>query len=198
MSNSVINLRYGNTNTFLIRGTSGNLLVDTDYAGTLPLFFKEIKKHNIRLSDITYVMATHYHPDHVGLVGELAEMGIKLLLIDTQVGYVHFSDKIFARDNLKYVPIDREKANIVSCEESRVFLRDNMGINGEILSTPSHSNDSVSLILDGGICFVGDLEPIDHLNAYEDNQALKKDWELIRSRCPKTVFYAHVNEKFLS
>ena len=38
----VYKLKYGNTNTFLIRGTSGNLLIDTDY-----------------------VLATHYHPDHI-------------------------------------------------------------------------------------------------------------------------------------
>ena len=30
-----IKLKYGNTNTFFIRGMSGNLLVDTNYAGTL-------------------------------------------------------------------------------------------------------------------------------------------------------------------
>ena len=53
----VSKLKYGNTNTFLIRGISGNLLVDTDYAGMLPLFYKEIKKHNIGLNDINYVLA---------------------------------------------------------------------------------------------------------------------------------------------
>ena len=68
-------LKYGNTNTFFIRGTVGNLLVDTDYAGTLPLFYKEIKRQNISLKDITYVLATHYHPDHMGLVSELMKQG---------------------------------------------------------------------------------------------------------------------------
>ena len=38
-----IKLKYGNTNTFFIRGMSGNLLVDTDYAGTLPAFYRAIK-----------------------------------------------------------------------------------------------------------------------------------------------------------
>ncbi|MDE6732408.1 MAG: MBL fold metallo-hydrolase, partial [Oscillospiraceae bacterium] len=57
----MIRLRYGNTNTFFINGRHGNLLVDTDYAGTLPAFYKEIKKYTITLRDITYVLATHYH-----------------------------------------------------------------------------------------------------------------------------------------
>jgi len=53
-----IKLKYGNTNTFFIRGTSGNLLIDTDYAGTLPAFYRAIKDYKIKISDITYVLAT--------------------------------------------------------------------------------------------------------------------------------------------
>ncbi|MDE6319119.1 MAG: MBL fold metallo-hydrolase, partial [Lachnospiraceae bacterium] len=181
MMNLVSRLKYGNTNTFFIRGTSGGLLVDTDYAGTLPLFYKELKKNAIRLSDITYVLATHYHPDHMGLVSELMQLGVKLLLLDTQVEYVHFSDEIFRREKrTEYMPIEENEAVLVKWEESRTFLHD-VGIEGEIISTPSHSNDSVSLILDNGTCFVGDLEPINYLDAYEENEKLKEDWKLIMS-----------------
>ena len=191
----VSRLKYGNTNTFFIRGTSGNLLIDTDYAGTLTLFYKELKKNNIRLSDITYVLATHYHPDHIGLVSELMKLGVKLLLVDTQVEYVHFSDEIFSRDKrIKYLPINEKEAILVKCAESRAFLH-NMGIEGEILSTSSHSNDSISLVLDDGICFVGDLEPIDYLGAYEENIKLKDDWKFVMSYHPKIILYAHANEK---
>ena len=137
----VSKLKYGNTNTFFVRGINGNLLVDTDYAGTLPAFYRAIKEHNIKISDITYVLATHYHPDHIGLISELMELGVKLLLIDTQVEYIHFSDEIFSRDaRMKYVPINKEDAVLVKCKESRVFLH-SIGIEGEILSTPSHSKD---------------------------------------------------------
>ena len=70
-------------------------------------------------------------------------------------------------------------------------------IEGEILSTPSHSNDSISLILDNGTCFVGGLEPIYYLDAYEENIKLKEDWELIMSYNPDIIFYAYANEKVL-
>ena len=88
-------LKYGNTNTFIIRGTGGNLLIDTDYAGTLPSFYRAIKEHDIPVSDINYVLATHYHPDHIGLVSELMKQGVKLLLVDNQQSYIHFADENF-------------------------------------------------------------------------------------------------------
>ncbi len=191
----VSKLKYGNTNTFFIRGIAGNLLVDTDYAGTLPLFYKEIKRHNISLKDITYVLATHYHPDHMGLVSELMKQGVKLLLMNVQKEYVGFSDEIFAREkHLEVEPIRKEEATVITCEESRKFLQD-LGIEGEIISTPSHSNDSVTLILDDGTCFVGDLEPMEYLGAYEANGKLAKDWERILSVQPKRICYAHANAK---
>ncbi|MGF7109312.1 glyoxylase-like metal-dependent hydrolase (beta-lactamase superfamily II) [Treponema pedis] len=149
----------------------------------------------MNLRDITYLLASHYHPDHIGLVSELMKQGVKLLLIDTQYPYIHFSDYIFNREKkLKYEPIDADKAIIFSEKNSRAILK-GIGIEGEIISTTSHSPDSISLILDDGTCFVGDLEPIEYLDAYDENIKLKEDWELIMSYNPKMIYYAHANEK---
>ncbi len=187
-------LRYGNTNTFFIGGASG-LLIDTDLPGTLPAFYKSIKEHNIKTGDISYVLATHYHPDHIGLISELTKQGTKLLLIDIQKPYIHFSDEIFNRDKrLKYEPVNTDNSVIITVKNSRKFLK-SIGIEGEIIFTPSHSEDSVSLILDSGICFVGDLEPIEYLGAYDENLKLKADWELVMSYRPKIIYYSHANEK---
>ena len=193
----MLQLRYGNTNTFLLHGIGTNLLVDTDYAGTLSAFYKEIKKHQIEIRDISYVLATHYHPDHIGIIGELMEQGIKLLLMDTQIRYVHFADDIFSRDkHMKYTPISETEAAVISCGRSRNFLLD-MGIRGEIISTPSHSKDSISVILDSGDCIVGDLEPLDYMDAYIDNQNLKNDWDHVLSYKPKKIYYSHANAKII-
>lgn len=186
----ITKLKYGNTNTYFING----LLIDTDYAGTLSAFYKEIKKNGIATADIKYILATHYHPDHMGLISELTESGIKLLLLEHQVKSVHDSDAIFYRESrLNYTPIDENKAVIISCRESRNFL-DSMGIQGEIISTKSHSDDGVALILDNGDCCVGDLEPLEFIQAYESNQALQEDWERILSYNPVTIHYGHAND----
>lgn len=192
----MIRLKYGNTNTFFIQGGSGGLLFDTDYAGTLPAFRKAVKQHNIAVKDIRYVLASHYHPDHMGLVSELMKQGVKLLLADVQKDFIHYSDNLFARDKIPYSPIDETTAAVISCEESRDFLSC-MGIHGEIIHTPSHSGDSISLALDDGDCFVGDLEPFEYLDAYKDNAPLRRDWEYVLSFNPKRVFFAHMPEKRL-
>jgi len=192
----VSKIKYGNTNTFFIRGTGGSLLIDTDYAGTMSAFYRTIKNHDIKINNITYVLATHYHPDHIGLVSELMKQGVKLLLVDTQKPYVHFADKILARGKrLNYEPIKEYNAVLIGSKESRKFL-DALGIIGKIVPTPSHSEDSISLILDNGICLVGDLEPIEHLDAYEENVELKRDWDAVMKSNPQVVYYAHTNEKY--
>ena len=149
------------------------------------------------MKDIAFVLATHYHPDHMGLIPELMKQGVSLLLMDTQTKDVHFSDQIFAREKaMHFVPIDESEATVISCCDSRAFLA-GIGIAGEIISTPSHSRDSVSLILDDGDCLVGDLEPMEYLSAYGDNPALKADWDAILSFYPKRILYSHVNEKMV-
>ena len=193
----MIKLRYGNTNTFYIPGSDGGLLVDTDWAGTLPLFFKAIKTAEIEMKAITTLLVTHYHPDHMGLAGELQRLGVKLLVVDVQRLFVHASDEIFARDkHLSYRAVDESAATVISCAESRDVLK-GLGIDGEILHTPSHSEDSVSLALDDGSCLVGDLEPLAYLAGYEENPALKSDWEQLMRRRPKRILYAHANEQKL-
>jgi len=190
-------LRYGNTNTFYIPGADGGLLVDTDWAGTRMPFFRAIKAAGIERKAVTTLLITHYHPDHMGLAGELQQLGVKLLIVDVQRPFVHGADEIFARDKrLVYRAVDENAAAVISCAESRAVLKA-LGIDGEILHTPSHSEDSISLLLDDGSCLVGDLEPLAYLAGYGENPALKRDWEQLMNHHPKRILYAHANEQSL-
>ena len=191
---NVMKLKYGNTNTFLIRGEKGSLLIDTDYAGTLPAFYRAIKAQGMALSGITYVLATHYHPDHMGLISSLMGQGVRLLLMENQREAVHFSDALFARAGLAYAPIDEEKAHVLAFSESRGFLQ-NLGIEGEMLPTSSHSKDGVCCLLDDGKCFVGDVEPPEFLAGYEENEPLRQDWQRIMQHHPHLIYFAHAPEK---
>jgi glyoxylase-like metal-dependent hydrolase (beta-lactamase superfamily II) len=191
----ITKIKYGNTNTFLIKGSKANILIDTDYAGTLYAFYKALKEAGLKVSDINYLLATHYHPDHIGLVSELMDQGVKLLILESQLPYVHYSDPIFAKEPyLNYKAIDESKAQILRFSDSSAFLS-SIGINGDILPAPSHSEDSIIITLEDGTVIAGDLEPFEYLEAYEDNKELKADWDKILSLNPKRVLYAHANEK---
>lgn len=197
MKNNIILLQYGNTKTYLIKGEKGNLLIDTDIYGTLNEFFKTIKQANIKVSDINYVTATHYHPDHIGLISELMDLNVKLLLVDNQLNSIHFSDEIFKRNsNNRYKPINENNALIITTIKSRSFLK-SLGINGEIIKTNSHSTDSIAVILDDGNCFVGDLEPYEYIKAYPNNLTLTKDWNNILAYNPKVIHFSHNIDKII-
>ena len=187
-------LKYGNTNTYYVKGDDVGVLVDTDWAGTLPAFFKEIKRQGISIDSIKYLLITHYHPDHMGIAAELMELGVQLMVIDGQQDYIHFSDSIFAKDKrVSFKPIEQEKALIISCEESRGFLAQ-LGIQGEIISTPGHSDDSISLLLDEGIAIVGDLYPLGAAPAFQD-EVINNSWNNILSYNVKKIFYGHAKEE---
>ena len=132
----------------------------------------------------------------MGIIGDLVKLGIKLLLIDVQVNSIHFSDGIFERDKLPFVPLNEMQATVISCEDSRNFLAQ-LGIAGTIIHAPSHSADSVCVVMDNGDCIVGDLDPFDYIGAYEDNTQLRKDWDSIFQFHPKRILYAHMPERII-
>lgn len=181
-------LKYGNTNCFYIKGKNESILVDTDWAGTLQLFYKKIKELDIQ--SINYVLITHYHPDHMGIAQDIIEnMNVKLLVIDVQKEYIHFSDKIFEKDkNINFKPINTEPI-IISCDESRKFLKD-LGIDGEIIYTPGHSEDSISIILDDGIAIVGDLYNLNLAKIFNDER-INNNWNKILSHNVSKIYYGH-------
>ena len=181
-------LKYGNTNCYYIEGKNGSILVDTDWAGTLQLFYSKIKELNIKKID--YLLITHYHPDHMGIAQDIIKnMNTKLLVIDVQKDYIHSSDKIFEKDNkVHFNPINTEPL-IISCEESRKFLNE-LGIDGEIIYTPGHSDDSISLILDEGIVLVGDLYDLNSASEFNDEK-INNSWKNILSHNISKICYGH-------
>ena len=77
----------------------------------------------------------------------------------------------------------------IPCAESRALLA-RIGIAGEILPTPGHSDDSVSLLLDDGSVFTGDLTPVSL--ATEDQAALvSAGWRLLRDRGATRIYPGH-------
>ncbi len=65
-----------------------------------------------------------------------------------------------------------------------------MGIGGEVIHTRGHSDDSISLYIDTGELFVGDLNPLYELELHKGTQ-IEDSWNRLMKLNPKKVYYGH-------
>jgi glyoxylase-like metal-dependent hydrolase (beta-lactamase superfamily II) len=145
-----------------------------------------LKRTGVPLAENRYALATHYHIDHAGLAEELKREGVPLLVLPVQVDAIP-AVKAFAKPWDRYVDITMAGNVIISFDESRELV-DQIGLNGEILHTPGHSDDGVSLLLDDGSVFTGDLPP----EAYSrGNPVALASWRMLRERGATRVYPAH-------
>ncbi len=89
------------------------------------------------------------------------------------------------------MPIRIEANDLVLKSSNREILRE-IGILGEIIETPGHSDDSVSLVLDSGMAFTGDL-PLPDLVPDERREATCESWKKLIGLNVGTVYPAHGN-----
>src|SRR5215213_2216784 len=68
---NILNVGYDSTNYYLVGPSNTRLLVDIGWSNTLPKFLSVLKRYDVPLKSIRYLLATHYHPDHAGLAQEL-------------------------------------------------------------------------------------------------------------------------------
>jgi glyoxylase-like metal-dependent hydrolase (beta-lactamase superfamily II) len=139
---------------------------------------------------VRYVMMTHHHPDHAGLAQEVKRAwDARLVIHERQVPYLPALAGFYQRKG-GYEPIVVGKDDIlVGSDGSRGALR-SIGIGGEVVETPGHSEDSVSLVLDGGSALVGDLHLPGHVDESMAATVAASWWKLIRAGA-QTVYPAH-------
>lgn len=185
---TIANVGYRSTNYWVISAGNSRLLVDIGWPGTMGTMRARLNRMGIPLQEIRYALATHYHMDHAGLAQEFKNAGVPLLVLETQSAAIPLMKRhIKPRDN--YVEVALCDNVNISFAESRAVLA-KIGIGGEILRTPGHSDDSVSLLLDDGSVFTGDLTPL-ALATEEDKAAVAASWRLLRERGARRVFPAH-------
>jgi ribonuclease/clavin/mitogillin len=90
----------------------------------------------------------------------------------------------------RYMDITPDGNVTISFAESRSRL-EQIGIAGEILPTPGHSDDSVSLLLDDGSAFTGDLTPLPYAGQDDSGSVVAASWRLLRERGAVRIHPAH-------
>lgn len=183
---TIINVGYRSTNYWVISAGASRLLVDIGWPGTLGMMKANLRKMGVPLHEIRYALATHYHIDHAGLAEELKREGVPLLVLDVQAPAIPLM-KRWTKPSDHYVEITEHGNIIISFAQSRQLLRQ-IGISGEILPTPGHTEHCVSLLLDDGSAFTGDL-PAEAM-AF-DNPIALASWQLLRTKGAHRIYPAH-------
>lgn len=188
---TISELKYSNTNTYLVHGKNGDLLFDTGWAGTFGAFCRALGEKDLKLQNIRYLLISHFHPDHMGIAQEIANTGTVIVVADVQTEAVHSSDYIFEKEkNPDFIPIDDSRLKIISVQNSRKFLKE-LGISGEIIHTPGHSDDSISLWLDKEKALLaGDLNPLYELEMHKGT-LIAESWEKLLKLKPDKIYYGH-------
>jgi glyoxylase-like metal-dependent hydrolase (beta-lactamase superfamily II) len=185
-------LTYKATNCYLLPSDDGWVMIDAGWPDTLSTMLQLLMQNDIYVNDINYLIVTHFHPDHAGLTQNLKDYGTKLLLHECQVPYVNRLNHYYKKNpQARFKDIVTGDNIILTSSNSRDFLS-KIGIQGELIQTPGHSDDSISLIIDNCCAFTGDLPELKLSEAYHD-ELLSNSWRSIRDFHIKTIYPAHGN-----
>jgi glyoxylase-like metal-dependent hydrolase (beta-lactamase superfamily II) len=191
---NLVTITVNSTHFYLIDYGKGKLLFDVGWANLIPKFLNQLKVNKIELAEIKYIMFSHNHPDHADLVQTIKRLsGARLLIQASQIPFL--SDLAdYSKNNPAFEPVVVEKADIVSPDSRTLHA---IGIAGEIVETPGHSDDSISLVLDSGLAFIGDL-PLPGYAKPENGQAVRESWARLAAHGAQTIYPGHANPFQLS
>jgi hydroxyacylglutathione hydrolase len=169
MSVNIYPVILGFDHCYIVRD-EGTIMVDGGAPKKAKEFTKSIKKLSIKPGDIQILILTHGHWDHIGSAKEIKELtGAKIAM--------HEREKEWLEKSLKPLPpgvtpwghvfkgimtmfiylvhIPSTEVDVVLGNEERSLGQ--YGIAGKVIHTPGHSSGSVSIVLEKGDTFVGDL-----------------------------------------
>jgi len=213
MNMNIYAIPLGVGRTYIIQG-QGVIMIDGGAPKKAKAFIKGINQIGIKPKDIKLLILTNGHWYHIGSARDIKEItGAKVAMHRREKDRLEKSlkvlppgvtlwGKIFARIMAIFVPfIHIPATNVDVILEDEDFSLAEYGIAGKIISTPGHSSGSVSILLDTGDAFVGDLA----MNAFplrfspglpifaEDLQKVKESWELLLESGAKKIYPAHGN-----
>lgn len=196
---------------YLLQG-QGVILIDAGSPNKQHKFLKQIARLPISVRDIQLIVITHGHFDHVGSARAIQEAtGARIAMHQEDRASLEKGTMVpppgvntwgrflagMIRPLLPRIRIDTCEVDLV-VEDEGLSLRE-YGIAGKIVHTPGHSMGSISVVLDSGEAFVGDLA----MNRFplclrpslpilaQDLERVRESWRVLLTAGTKTVFPAH-------
>jgi glyoxylase-like metal-dependent hydrolase (beta-lactamase superfamily II) len=160
---------------YLIYGTNGVCLIDTGVASSERAIFEYLWATDRKVSDISLIIQTHSHPDHIGASRTIkAETGCQVAIHPAEKAWIE-NVQLQARER----PVPGFDALVSGSLAVNRLLEDGevfdlgCGLKLQVFHTPGHSRGSISLLLLGyQALFSGDAIPVPgELPIYEDVRA---------------------------
>ena len=213
MTVTVTPIDLGFDRCYVLQG-DGVIAIDGGAPKKGAAFRRGLERAGVRPGDVKLIVLTHGHWDHIGSAGELkAITGGTLALHEREVSWLEQSltplppgvtpwGRVLVKILGLFMPLFKVPAAKVDMPlgDEDVLLTD-YGIPGRIVYTPGHSSGSVSVLLESGEAFVGDLA----MNKFplrlspglpilaEDPAAVIRSWKSLLERGVTTIYPAHGN-----
>jgi hydroxyacylglutathione hydrolase len=211
MGLNIYPIPLGFTNSYIIHYV-GAVMIEGGYPKTLKDFKAAIEKIPINPEDIKLMIITHGHWDHIGSAKEIkAFTGAKIALHREEKEWlekglkplppgVTLWGRIFKAGmamSMPFIKIPPAKVDVVLGDEG--LSLEEYGVPGKVLHTPGHSPGSVTVLLNTGDAFVGDLA----MNKFplrfrpgmpifaDDLIKLRQSWDMLLDAGAKTIYPAH-------
>ena len=218
---NIYQIPLGPANCYLIENEKGEMiLIDCGIPYKDKIFVKKMKELSLELNKIKLIIITHGHWDHIGSAAAIKKLtGAKIAMHLLDKNYLEkvevppipiginwwgrFTAQTLVRGVAALIP------KIIQPTEVDIVLNDQLsledyGIPGKIIHTPGHSFGSVSVILDSGEAFIGDMAvkgPPLRFNLglpiwVDDLDKLKESWIKLLKMEHVEIFYPSHGEKF--
>jgi hydroxyacylglutathione hydrolase len=208
---SIHPILLGVDHCYIIRG-DGVIMIDGGAPKQGKAFLSAIEALSMKPEDIQLIVLTHGHWDHIGSAKEIKDLTrAKLAMHQKEKDCLEKSLKplppgatlwgsIFVNIMAMFLPLVHIPATDVDIVlGDGEFPLTEYGIPGKVVHTPGHSMGSVSVLLETGDAFVGDLA----MSAFpmrfspglpilaEDMQQVKKSWKMLLDAGAETIYPAH-------
>jgi glyoxylase-like metal-dependent hydrolase (beta-lactamase superfamily II) len=210
---NILTIRMGMTRCYIIQD-EGTMMIDCGPPNKLSSFIKSMNKASIDPKQIKLIVQTHGHWDHIGSTKAIkAVTGAQIAM--------HEPDKEWLEKSLIQLPpgatawgrvllmlisrymrstqIPATKVDVVLHDEELSLAP--FGVPGKVVYTPGHTDGSVSVLLETGDAFIGDLA----MNGLpfglrpglpifaEDIKKVKESIRLLLEKGAKTFYPGHGN-----
>lgn len=204
---TILRIRVGETNCYLVRSAGGTILVDPGPPRSAPAIAAGAAAAGVAPGDVRLILVTHGHLDHYGAAGQVqAWCGAPIA--------AHPLAPDLSRDRRNALPPAQTlRGSLVRWAylilaplrplrplEAGVFLEDGedlsaYGLEGRIIALPGHAPGSLGIVTARGDALVGDLlvnyavpsQPL----YLSDRAAWQASYERLRGLEPRHVYVGH-------